>query len=49
LKGDVFTKAIKTQMFNFFIKKDTITMRVWQWAFQVEAYFETQNIVNGAS
>jgi hypothetical protein len=32
-------------MFNFFIRKDTITKRVWEWTFQVEVYFETQSIL----
>ncbi len=34
-------KAMKTQMLNFFTKKNT---RVKQWAFQVEIYFESQMI-----
>jgi hypothetical protein len=37
-------KAMKTQTSNPFMGKDTKSKKVRQWAFQVEAYFESQAI-----
>jgi hypothetical protein len=38
------TKAMKTQTPNPFTRKDTKKKKVRQWAFQTEAYFESQAI-----
>jgi hypothetical protein len=41
--GEV-AKAMKTQMLDPFMKKDTKAKRVKLWALLVEAYFESQAI-----
>lgn len=44
-KNNTYAKIIKTQTPIFFTRKDARAKRVYQWALQQKAYFETQAIV----
>ncbi len=48
-KMDACTKVLKIQAPKPFTRKNTRAKSVHQWALQVEAYFETQVIVDDAS